>query len=149
MIHSSPATLFFPEDYETRSFSEKGHICVDMDGTLAHYEGWRHDGSIGEPIARMVTRVKDWIANGIEVYIFTARVCNHDEREYQIQLIREWCVEHLGLELPITNIKTLDTRELWDDRAVQVEINTGRRSDGRLVDKTLPNGTADRLANAT
>jgi hypothetical protein len=40
--------------------------------------------------------------------------------------IAEWCRKHLGYVLPITNVKDYGMVELWDDRAVQVEMNTGR-----------------------
>ena len=52
--------------------TQSGWIGVDLDGTLAKYGIW--DGSIGEPIPLMVERVKIWIALGVEVKIFTARV---------------------------------------------------------------------------
>lgn len=45
---------------------------MDLDGTLAEYHGW--NGGIGKPIPGMVRRVKAWLAEGLEVRIFTARV---------------------------------------------------------------------------
>ncbi len=113
-------------------------IGVDLDGTLAHYDGWVAPDVIGEPIPAMVERVKRWLAEGRDVRIFTARICieGRDEegrREARLafEAIRIWCREHLGRVLPITCMKDLDMIELWDDRAVQVEHNTGRRADGR------------------
>lgn len=41
-------------------------------------------------------------------------------------IIRSWCLEHIGQELLITNVKDFGMYELWDDRAVTVEPNTGR-----------------------
>lgn len=119
-----------------------GWYGVDLDGTLAHYDGWRPDGSIGAPIPRMVARVKKWLAEEFEVRIFTARaavpaVIDSPEAqqvadlvEEQKDLIRAWCKEHLGQELPITHAKDYAMIELWDDRAIQVVINTGERVDG-------------------
>lgn len=49
-------------------------IGVDLDGTLAHYDYWRGFDHIGEPIPLMADRVKQWLADGIEVRIVTARV---------------------------------------------------------------------------
>lgn len=46
------------------------------------------------------------------------------------EMIESWCVEHIGHKLPITNVKDYGMIELWDDRAVQVIPNTGRRADG-------------------
>lgn len=82
----------------------------------------------------MVDRVKQWIAEGRDVRIFTARV--HPEPEafgadYRtmraLAAIETWCAQHLGVKLPVTCMKDRHMRELWDDRAVQVEKNTGRR----------------------
>lgn len=109
-----------------------GWIGVDLDGTLAHYDGWQGPTHIGAPIPAMVERVKRWLAEGRDVRIFTARV-SHDESMPRIKeaaaamtAIRKWCAEHLGRELRITNVKDYAMIELWDDRAVQVEPNTGR-----------------------
>jgi hypothetical protein len=99
-----------------------GWIGVDLDGTLATYGGWKGPDDIGEPIAPMVERVKAWLAAGKEVRIFTARAYLPE----QIPPVKAWCLRHLGQELPVVNTKDLSMIELWDDRCVQVEINTGR-----------------------
>ncbi len=103
----------------------KGWIGVDLDGTLAHYEGWS-DGDIGSPIPMMVQRVRDWLSIGIKVKIMTARVSkgDHDKQEQEIK-ITEWCLIHLGEALDITCCKDLAMIELWDDRAVRVVKNQG------------------------
>jgi hypothetical protein len=54
--------------------SSNGWIGVDLDGTLAHYDGWKGADHIGAPIPVMVERVKGWLAEGKTVKIFTARV---------------------------------------------------------------------------
>ncbi len=121
--------------------SDMGWIGVDLDGALAEHQGW--DGGIGKPIAPMVERVKRWLAEGVEVRIMTARVSARGgyssesmrsadsafvaEQRVQIQ---EWCLEHLGAVIPVTHEKDFRMVELWDDRAVQVISNTGRRTDG-------------------
>lgn len=108
-----------------------GWIGVDLDGTLAHYDRWNGPEHIGEPVQKMVERVKRWLAEGRDVRIFTARVA-HDgtiERAVEvakaIKAIREWSAIHIGRELPITNVKDTHMVELWDDRCVQVIPNTG------------------------
>lgn len=101
-----------------------GWIGVDLDGTLAHYDRWRGTDHIGVPVRRMRRRVVEWLAEGRDVRIFTART------EDSYDAIRRWCVKHLHQELPITNVKDFGMIELWDDRAVQVVVNTGRRADG-------------------
>lgn len=106
-----------------------GWIGVDLDGTLAQYTGWVGADVIGEPVPAMVQRVKRWLAEGREVRIFTARVSRYDGNEDEIAkievMIRNWCVEHIGYALPVTNVKDYGMIELWDDRAVQVVPNTG------------------------
>lgn len=104
-----------------------GWIGVDLDGTLAHYDGWKGQRHIGEPIAAMVERVRSWLAEGRVVKIFTARVAVPEpDRSTVIRVIHEWC-ELYGLpRLDITNVKDIAMAELWDDRAVQVISNTGR-----------------------
>lgn len=99
-------------------------IGVDLDGTLANYDHWRGSEHIGEPIAPMVERVKRWRNEGWEVRIFTARVCDGDDATEQH--IMQWSLDHLGEVLPVTNVKDYGMVELWDDRAVQVEQNTGK-----------------------
>lgn len=105
-----------------------GWIGVDLDGTLAEYGGWRGPDHIGAPIVPMVNRVKDWLAHGHEIRIFTARIHLTPEA---IPVIEAWCLTHLGTVLPVTNVKDFGMVELWDDRAVQVVTNTGRRADGQ------------------
>jgi hypothetical protein len=101
-----------------------GWIGVDLDGTLAHYDRWRGPDHVGAPVRRMRIRVVNWLAEGREVRIFTAR------KEDSYPAIRAWCLRQFHRELPITNQKDFGCVEYWDDRAVQVIPNTGRRADG-------------------
>lgn len=115
-----------------------GWIGVDLDGTLAHYGGWKGPDHIGLPIAPMVERVKNWVVAGQEVRIFTARVAetglkndvggvdDHTFAQKQVTSIQAWCEKHLGFTLPVTATKDFGMICLYDDRCVQVEINTGR-----------------------
>lgn len=114
--------------------SDKGWIGVDLDGTLARYDGWISETHIGEPIHLMVERVKKWISEGKDVRIFTARVnpdrgMNKDGSQRDFSAVRwaieEWCVIHIGRPLPVTCTKDYDMAVLWDDRCVQVIPNTG------------------------
>lgn len=134
--------------------STGGWIGVDLDGTLAQYDGWRGVEEIGPPIPAMVARVKAWLAEGREVRIFTARIfltprppgepdTDWDARQYAQSLaaatIIGWCQKHLGAPLPVTCTKDFSMIELWDDRAVQVVFNTGARVGAQR--------TVDRLAS--
>lgn len=121
---------------------------VDFDGTLAVYDKWSGASHTGEPIKKMVERVKKWLAAGREVRIFTARVfplmtvnpndnldlfevsSNYStQRHYEaieaVVAIQKWCKEHLGTVLTITCVKDYGMVFLYDDRAKQVIKNTG------------------------
>lgn len=111
----------------------KGWIGVDLDGTLAEFHEWSLE--IGKPIPVMMERVKRWLAAGIEVRIVTARVGKAEpgrvsdtpEKIEEIRrIIEDWCEKHIGVRLKVTNEKDYAMLELWDDRAVRVETNTGR-----------------------
>ena len=110
----------------------RGWIGVDLDATLAKYNGWVNGGHIGEPVPAMVARVQSWLASGQEVRIFTARVYSDgtrsrdNEAEAALRVIQDWCFEHIGTILPVTCVKDFGMIALYDDRAVQVEPNTGR-----------------------
>ena len=102
-----------------------GWVGVDLDGTLAHYSKWVSIHHIGKPIPAMVERVKMWLQLGLEVRIFTARVADPATRPEVVSVIEKWCFKHLGKILPVTNEKDFGMIELWDDRCVQIETNTG------------------------
>jgi len=118
------------------STNNAGWIGVDLDGTLAKYDGWKGPTHVGEPIKLMVDRVKTWIDNGVDVRIVTARVSqqalelNKVYRHEVESVIARWCILHIGRVLTVTSEKDLNMIELWDDRAVQVIPNTGLRVDG-------------------
>jgi hypothetical protein len=119
-----------------------GWIGVDLDGTLAEYNGWR-GGEVGEPIKLMADRVKLWLSEGHDVRIMTARVAetglrNHvggvDDTTFanvQRAVIQDWTEKHFGVRLAVTATKDFGMVELWDDRCVQVLPNTGIRADGK------------------
>lgn len=119
-----------PEVCKRLKFGE--FVGVDLDGTLAEHHGWVPPGQIGAPIPLMVDRVKLWLSQGVDVRIFTARACDGglpEGKEYvriATAAIREWCLEHIGQELPITCTKDWRMVEFWDDRAIQVIENTGQ-----------------------
>ncbi len=95
---------------------------MDLDRTLAFYDGWQ-DGHIGEPLAPMVNQVKTWLSEGKTIKIFTARA---DHGPAEVTKVQDWCEKHIGKRLEVTNIKTPDCAQIWDDKARRVEENTGR-----------------------
>lgn len=112
------------------SDKKQGWIGVDLDRTLAFYDKWNGPYDIGEPIPAMLNRVKIWLKQGKDVRIFTARISEvgpfaSSENEQIIYCIQNWTEKHLGVRLPVTNVKDFFMDELWDDRAIQVIPNEG------------------------
>ena len=112
-------------------------IGVDLDGTLAEQGGsgnlfeskFGFRQKIGAMIPLMKERIEGWLAKEIEVRIFTARVAGDRlgvSPEDNMLFIQDY-LEHNGLpRLQVTAVKDFFMLELYDDRAVQVEFNTGR-----------------------
>ena len=140
---------------DTHGEQGRGWYGFDLDGTLAVYDGWRGIGHIGAPVAPMVALIRRmyFTAPGFRVKILTARVAprsnvetlpnpyleNHwcieepDERPWTmkstwtaLEFIQDWCWTHLGFVPEITHEKDHLMLNLFDDRVVQVEPNTGR-----------------------
>lgn len=105
----------------------KHWLAVDLDGTLAYYDGWKGVEIIGAPIPEMVQRVKTWLGSGHDVRIFTARASepDPDERAKAIRFVEGWCEQHIGRKLPVTCTKDYACVMIFDDRARQVEFNKG------------------------
>ena len=107
-------------------------IAIDLDRTLADgsvvdVNNYRSD-LIGNPIALNVERVKAWLAAGRKVVIFTARVHpRYGLAEVVIaeKAIKEWCIEVFGVELEVTCMKDPLFCEIWDDRSISIEPDTG------------------------
>jgi hypothetical protein len=115
---------------------DDGWIGVDLDGTLAFYDQWVAIAVIGDPIPKMVERVKRWIAEGRTVKIMTARVSGSWPKECLVTglkwerqavgaVIMAWTKKHIGEYLAVTHEKDFKMIELWDDRTIQVIPNTG------------------------
>lgn len=110
------------------SARKKGWIGVDLDGTLAHYDRWQGVEHVGDPVPAMLERVNRWLADGWEVRVLTARVAPREDGSHfrARDVILEWCHRHVGVALEVTCVKDGEMSELWDDRCVAVEPNTGR-----------------------
>lgn len=119
-------------------------VGVDLDGTLARWDGYIDYSHIGEPVALMLDRVKQMLADGIDVRIFTARVDGgevaiamgiSEGKHYRdvghiTEIIQDWTEKHLGVRLPVTCKKDFGCAAFYDDRAIQIIENTGIRADG-------------------
>jgi hypothetical protein len=109
--------------------NKKRHIAIDLDKTLANYNSkWGIIHDIGEPIPKMLNRLKEWINEGVKVTIFTARV-GHDNIELnksQTIKIQNWLEKHGLPRLDVTANKSHTFTEIWDDKAISVNENDGR-----------------------
>ena len=97
------------------------YILIDMDSCLAHGEG-RDTDPIGEPYSEIVDLVKQWIRDGQEVRIFTARATTQAGTDN----VATWLERHELPPLKITNVKDYDCALILDDRARQVK-------DGKVI----------------
>lgn len=96
-------------------------IFCDLDGTLAEYDYWRGKEHIGKPVTNILEDIKQELEYGNEVVIFTARAGDPEAVPY----IEDY-LERIGLPpLLITNIKSHEATEFWDDRGRQVITNKG------------------------
>lgn len=129
----------------------QGWIGVDLDGTLAKYDHFKSWDYIGDPVPKMVDRIKAWRKRGIVVKIFTARLSyssralNKVSYEDMANVIKAWTKKHIGEELPVTSEKDWEMMFFCDDSAVQIDKNTGmpRAQDGfdvfdEVIDKYYP-----------
>lgn len=97
-------------------------IGFDLDGTLAVYDDDQDINTIGEPIPKMINRLKRYLSTNQKVKIFTARA----SRQEQKILVKKWLKKHGLPNLEVTNVKDFRMAKLYDDRAVAVEKNTGK-----------------------
>ena len=94
---------------------------MDLDGTLAHYNGWKGPHHIGEPVPKMMKLVRGWLKKGWNVKIMTARATDGDS----VSAIAVWLDKHCLPQLEITDRKDFHMIALFDDRAVAVQPNIG------------------------
>lgn len=119
---------------------KRGWYGVDLDGTLAEYDGWQGIEHIGAPVPLMMDRVRVMLAEGKEVRIMTARsfrlldnkpgTPGHEEGREAVRHIQDWLESHRLPRLHVTCVKDFGMIELFDDRCVQIIPNTGIRADG-------------------
>lgn len=112
-----------------------GWIGVDWDRTMVEYhtnpQGYNALDH-GDFLWPMVNRVKNWLAEGREVRIFTARVSGFDDTEESreklaavVDSIHAKLAEVDIPKLDVTCIKDYKCDQIWDDIAVSMRPNTG------------------------
>lgn len=117
---------------------KKTWIGVDWDRTLVEYHTNPNGYDplhMGEPLWPMVARIKDWLAVGMQVKIFTARASgfnleNERERSLKslvIQTMQDHMENVMGLpRLQVTNEKDYLCEAIYDDIAIGMIPNTGQ-----------------------
>lgn len=88
-----------------------------------------------------------WLREGREVRIVTASAARTSFHIFPYRAektqIEQWCLKHIGQVLQIQGHKDYFMIELWDDRAVQVQMNTGKQvgvsrlDDGPIAVETM------------
>lgn len=102
---------------------DKSWVGFDLDGSIAeYYEYDPNDPTPGKPIEKTISLLKSYLDSGIDCRIFTARADFPED----FDILRDW-FERAGLprDLVITNVKDVYCKMIFDDRAIQVERNTG------------------------
>tara|TARA_Y100000310_G_scaffold324189_1_gene385751 strand:- start:8013 stop:8987 length:975 start_codon:yes stop_codon:yes gene_type:complete len=107
-----------------------GWVGFDLDGTLAHYTEFVSMEDIGPPIPAMIRVVRRLIVLGHDVRVVTGREASAaQESPEALERLRltvaSWTAENIGTALALSQ-KDHKMVALFDDRAVQVESNTGR-----------------------
>lgn len=100
----------------------KKNVCVDLDGTLAQYDGWQGIEHFGEPFDGAVEFVER-LSQKYRIVIFTTR-CNPQINKRQIEelkaLVKGWLDKHgfvydeiyTGVGKPIA-VAYIDDRASW------------------------------------
>ncbi|HQQ64041.1 MAG TPA: hypothetical protein PLF22_10775 [Pseudomonadales bacterium] len=114
----------------------KGWIGVDLDGTLVQYDERRGTEVIGDVAEPMFRRVRAWMAEGVDVRLFTARATD----SMLVSFLKPWLREHNLQDMPVTNRKDTGLMQLWDDRAVCVEKNTAQILTPKQFVPLVPSG---------
>lgn len=128
--------------------STGGWIGFDLDGTIAQYDDFVSAEHIGKPIPATMALLRNHLERGVEVRIFTARIWPYPILRSEIELfgplseepklkrataeamlaakaIWKWLADQGLPKLALTTCKDYSMWKLYDDRAVQVEKNTG------------------------
>lgn len=96
-------------------------ICVDFDGTIAQYDGWKGVGVFGDPLPGVANAMIDLRSRGYQICVFTTRG--------EVDAIKEYLERHCILYDYINDAPVMDgqnpgkppAKYFIDDRAVRFE----------------------------
>jgi hypothetical protein len=82
---------------------------------------------VGEPNPVVLARVKQRIADGDVVILFTSRLADPTRPDHAavLAVLHHWCETHVGERLFCTATKFPYLSEIWDWRSVHVPKNAG------------------------
>jgi hypothetical protein len=115
-----------------------GAIAFDLDNSLAEYkqgDAAKDPNKIGAPIPENVAQAKQMLADGKDVWIYSARAASPET----VSAIKAWTKEHLGKELPVTNLKHSGFKEFYDDRSRLLASQGGTNNDEQRIGGELSN----------
>ena len=103
----------------SRPESKKGKVCIDLDGVLAHYQGWQGHDVIGEPIDGAVEFTRK-VAKFATITIHTARLRGDEDKDTKIEsFLRAWLEENqFAFDEIHTGVGKPSADAYIDDRAI-------------------------------
>ena len=112
----------------SQNTKSKGVICVDLDGVVASYDGWKGPDHFGDPIPGARGFLESLAALG-KVIIYSAR-CRGRQAAAAKKKVRRWLEEHhLAFDDIYTGVGKPTADAYIDDRAVACRPQTGGRGD--------------------
>jgi hypothetical protein len=107
-------------------------IALDFDKSIAVRNKGDNIFKCGPAIPAMVERVKQWLADGHKVVIFTAR-----SGDAQVKPVKQFLKDNGLPDLEVTNVKTSRMDCFVDDRAKELVPNEGEFIVDLLHDELL------------
>ncbi|MFT4312191.1 MAG: hypothetical protein ACMXYF_03095 [Candidatus Woesearchaeota archaeon] len=97
----------------TRDWHKEKIVSIDLDGVLSHYDGWKGEDVLGEPLAGAKEFVLHLLESGYTPVVFSAR---------EPELIVRWLEKFHFPKLEVTRTKYPSIVYI-DDRCVKFEGN--------------------------
>lgn len=134
---------------EKKKQPSEENLLFDLDGTIAHYDGFKGPSVIGDPLGKgdatsAYEKLRAALQAGKDARIFTARVfplgidrslTGLSDKEYQERLkqarvaqqaIDRWAEREFGKTVPTQCWKDQGSTDIFDDRAHAVDSRTGK-----------------------